>query len=153
MYTCPERPAIVTPRGAPHRMEAKGCDQMAIINRLDNAASVVYNGTTITSNTASTLLLLAPTITKTVDKLSANIGDTLTYTVTVANISLSAITNLPFTDMLPLGALYLTDTFKVNGSAATPTVAGNTLTYTIPSIPAGQSAVITFQVQVSGAAD
>ena len=126
---------------------------MAIINRLDNTASVVYNGTPITSNTASTLLLLAPTITKTVDKLSANVGDTLTYTVTVTNVSLSAITSLPFTDVLPLGALYLTDTFKVNGSAATPTVANNTLTYTIPSISAGQSAVITFQVQVSGTAD
>lgn len=134
-------------------MEAKGCDLVAIINRLDNTASVVYNGTTITSNTASTLLLLAPTIAKTVDKLSASIGDTLTYTVTVTNVSLSAITNLPFTDTLPLGALYLTDTFKVNGSPATPTVANNTLTYTIPSIPAAQSAVITFQVQVKGASD
>ena len=123
---------------------------MATINRLDNTASVVYDGTTVTSNTASTLLLLAPTVVKTVDKLSANIGDTLTYTVTVTNVSLSSITNLPFTDALPLGSSYMADSFAVNGSAATPTVTGNTLTYTIPSIPAAGAAVLTFQVQVVG---
>lgn len=123
---------------------------MALINRLDNTASVVYNGTTITSNPASTLLLLAPTVTKTVDKLSANIGDTLTYTVTVTNVSLSAISNLPFSDTLPPGALYLTDSFTLNGSPVTPGLSDNTLTYTIPSVPAAKSAVISFQVLVEG---
>lgn len=123
---------------------------MAIINRLDNTASVVYNGTTITSNTASTLLLLAPTVSKTVDKLSANIGDTLTYTVTVTNLSLSSVTSLPFTDALPQGSQYVSGSFAVNGSAVTPTVTDNTLTYTIPSIPAAGTAVLTFQVQVTG---
>ena len=123
---------------------------MAIINRLDNTASVVYNGTTVTSNTASTLLLLAPTVAKTVDKLSANIGDTLTYTVTVTNVSLSSVTSLPFTDALPQGSEYVADSFQVNGSAATPTVNSNTLTYTIPSIPAAGTAVLTFQVRVTG---
>jgi uncharacterized repeat protein (TIGR01451 family) len=132
-------------------MEAKGCDaHMAIINRLDNTASVVYNGTTVTSNTASTLLLLAPTVSKTVDKLSANVGDTLTYTVTVTNVSLSSITNLPFTDALPQGSAYVGGSFAVNGTSATPTVTDNTLTYTIPSIPAAGAAVLTFQVRVTG---
>ena len=35
---------------------------MAVINKLDNSASITYGGNTITSNTATTLLLLAPTI-------------------------------------------------------------------------------------------
>ena len=37
-------------------------DHMAVINKLDNSASISYGGNTITSNTATTLLLLAPTI-------------------------------------------------------------------------------------------
>lgn len=131
-------------------MEAKGCDAMALINRLDNTASVSFGGATVPSNTVSTLLSLPPTVVKTVDKLSAVIGDTLTYTVTVTNVSLTAITSLPFSDLLPQGALYLTDSFEVNGSPAVPTVSGNSLSYTIPSIPAAGSAVITFQVLVEG---
>ena len=35
----------------PHRMDAKGCDAMALINRLDNSASVSFEGTSILSNT------------------------------------------------------------------------------------------------------
>ena len=42
-----------------HTLVAKGCDFfMALINRLDNTASVTYNGTTVSSNPVSTLLLL-----------------------------------------------------------------------------------------------
>lgn len=123
---------------------------MAIINKLDNQASLTYGGNTINSNTVSTLLLLAPTLVKSVDKLTANIGDTLTYTLTVTNLSLSALTNLPLSDTIPAGASYLADSFKVNGTAATPTVTNNTLTYTIPSIPASGTALVTFQVSVKG---
>lgn len=123
---------------------------MAIINKLDNQASLTYGGNTINSNTVSTLLLLAPTLVKSVDKLTANIGDTLTYTLTVTNLSLSALTNLPLSDTIPAGASYLADSFKVNGTAATPTVTNSTLTYTIPSIPASGTALVTFQVSVKG---
>jgi uncharacterized repeat protein (TIGR01451 family) len=123
---------------------------MALINRLDNTASVSFEDTSILSNTVSTLLSLPPTVVKAVDKLSASIGETLTYTVTITNVSLSAISNLPFTDTQPQGCVYLTDTFKVNGSSATPAVTSNTLSYTIPSVPAVGSTVVTFQVQVTG---
>ena len=123
---------------------------MAIINKLDNQASVTYGGNTINSNTATTLLLLAPTILKAVDKPTANIGDTLTYTITITNLALSPITNLPLTDTIPQGATYQSGSFAVNGTAATPTISGNTLTYTIPSIPAAGTAIATFQVLVKG---
>ena len=123
---------------------------MAIINKVDNAASVTYGGSPINSNTVSTLLLLAPTIVKAVDKATASIGDKLTYTVTITNLSLSALTNLPFTDTLPAGVTYVTDSFTVNSTKATPTVTSSTLTYTIPSIAAGATATIQFQVNVVG---
>lgn len=123
---------------------------MAVINQLQNTASVTYGGNPVNSNTVTTLLLLPPTILKAVDKLTASIGDTLTYTVTITNVSLSALTNLPFSDSLPAGGTYVTDSFKVNGAAATPTLNANTLTYTIPNIAAGGTAVLTFQVKVVG---
>ena len=123
---------------------------MAIINKLDNLASITYGGNTMNSNTVSTLLLLAPTILKAVDKPAASIGDTLTYTITISNLALSALTNLPLTDTIADGAVYQPDSFRVNGTAATPTITNNTLTYTIPTIPAVGTAVITFQVLVKG---
>lgn len=123
---------------------------MALINKIDNAASIVYDGATITSNTVETLLSLPPTIVKVVDKLTAKVGDTLVYTITVTNVALSAITNVPFTDIIADGATYATDSFKVNGTAATPTVTDKTITYTIPSIAALGIATIQFQVTVVG---
>lgn len=123
---------------------------MAIINKLENTASISYGGNTITSNAVDTLLLLAPTILKAVDKLTASLNDTLTYTVTITNLGLSAITNLPFTDVLPTGSTYVSASFTANGAAATPSVASNTLTYTIPTIAALGTAVLQFQVKVVG---
>ena len=123
---------------------------MAVINKLDNAASITYNGSTINSNTVSTLLLVAPTVVKAVDRIVASAGETLTYTVTVTNLGLGALTNVPFTDPLPAGSTFVTGSFTVNSAAATPVITGNTLTYTIPSIAALGSAVIRFQVLVVG---
>lgn len=123
---------------------------MALINKLDNTASVTYGGSPVNSNTVSTVLLLAPTILKAVDKLTASIGETLTYTVTITNVGLSQLTNLPFTDVLPNGSTFVTGSFTVNGSAATPTLTSNTVTYTIPTIAALGTASIQFQVKVVG---
>lgn len=123
---------------------------MAIINKLDNTASVTYGGNPINSNSVSTVLLLQPTLLKAVDKLTASIGDTLTYTITVTNVSLNALTNLPFTDTIPTGATFVTESFTVNGTAATPTVTNNTLTYTIPTIASLGTASVQFQVKVVG---
>ena len=90
---------------------------MAIINKINNIASIEYGGKTISSLPVETLLLLAPTIVKLVDKPIAAIGETLTYTVTIVNIAIGSITNLPFTDAIPAGSTYVPDSFKVNNSA------------------------------------
>lgn len=123
---------------------------MAIINKLENIASLSYGGTTINSNPVDTLLLLAPTIVKTVDKLTASIGDTLTYTIVITNVGLSPIDKLPLTDVLPAGSTFVSGSFTVNGTVATPTLTANTLTYTIPSIDALGVTTITFQTKVVG---
>lgn len=123
---------------------------MALINKLDNSASITYDGNTIDSNSVSTLLLLPPAVVKVVDKVIASIGETLTYTVTVTNVALGPLTDIPFTDTIPNGATYVSDSFKVNGAAVTPILTGNTLTYTIPNIAALGIASIQFQVEVVG---
>ena len=123
---------------------------MALINKIDNSSSITYGGNTITSNTVTTALLLAPTMLKAVDKLTASIGDTLTYTITITNPALQAITNIPFTDTIAAGATYVASSFTVNGSAATPTITGSTLTYTIPTIASLATATITFKVDAVG---
>lgn len=123
---------------------------MALINKLDNTASVAYLGNTITSNTVETLLLLAPTVVKAVDKAVASIGDTLTYTVVITNLGLGALTNLPFTDVLSAGCTYVDGSFTLNGTAATPTLTAGSLNFTIPTVAALGTATIRFQVNIVG---
>lgn len=123
---------------------------MAIINSIENSASISYGGSTINSNTVTTILLLPPLIVKAVDKLLASIGEDLTYTITITNVGLSSITNLPFSDVIPEGSEYVTGSFTVNGTSATPTITGSTLSYTIPTVGILGTATITFQVEVVG---
>lgn len=123
---------------------------MSIINKIENIASIEYGGETIESLPAETLLLLAPTILKAVDKPVAAIGETLTYTITVTNIALGAINDIPFSDVIPTGSSYVADSFKVNGSSVTPTITDDTLEYTIPSIAGLGTAIIQFQVTAVG---
>lgn len=126
---------------------------MAIINQLVNAASVTVDGSVVTSLPVTTLLQLAPTIVKSVDiTVGAKVGDTLTYTVVLTNLNLSAISNAEFSDALPEGCEYVTGSFKVNGTTATPTYTAATrlLTYTFAPIAALGVATITFQVEIIG---
>ncbi len=128
----------------------KGGGKMALINRIDNIASVTYDGETIDSLPAETLLLLAPTITKAVDMPTASIGDILTYDVTITNVGLTEITDLAFSDTIPAGSEYVDGSFKLDGTTVTPVIAGGVLSYTIPTITALGNAVIQFQVEVIG---
>lgn len=123
---------------------------MAIINKIDNFATITYDGIPINSNTVETLLLVAPTILKAVDKLTANVGDTLTYTITITNLALTTLTNLPFSDTVPSGSNYVDGSFKVNGSTVTPQINNNILTYTIPSVPISGVTTIEFEVTIVG---
>lgn len=123
---------------------------MALINKLTNVSSVTFGGVPINSNSVETLLTLAPTLLKTTDKTVASVGDTLAYTTAINNASLAPLTNLPFTDVLPVGCTYLTDTFKVAGTKVTPTVTNNTITYTIPVVPAAGSVLVEMQAKIVG---
>ena len=123
---------------------------MATITSVSNTASATFNGNVTQSAPAVTQLTLDPTITKTVDKPTASIGEILTYTVTIGNESEVPITNVTFSDTLPVGTSYVTGSFTVNGVSVTPSISGSTISYQIPSIDAAANSVITLQAMVVG---
>lgn len=123
---------------------------MATITSISNTASATYNGNTTQSLPAITQLTLDPSITKTVDKATAAIGEILTYNITISNESEVPISGVTFSDAIPVGSNYVTGSFTVNGTSVTPSISGNTLSYEISSIEANGSSVITLQVMVVG---
>lgn len=75
-------------------------------------------------------------------------GGTITYTITITNLSLSPITNFIFEDTIPTGMSYATGTFTVGGVSQTPTIASQLLSYTIASLPLGIT-IVTFVCNVA----
>ena len=65
--------------------------------------------------------LYAPriTATKTVDQATANLGDTLTYSVAVQNTGQDGATNSTFTDHLPTGVMFVPGSIRLNGALVT----------------------------------
>lgn len=97
------------------------------------------------SNTVDTQINSAiVTSTKTADLAFANVGDIITYTVNLQNTGNVAANNVVLTDAIPAGTTF------VAGSLTGATGTLPTLTLTSP-VPAGGSAVVTFQVKVGSA--
>jgi len=89
-----------------------------------------------------TAVAAAPTITKTLSAENAQLGDTITVTIQVTTDTATATVS----DTLPGELSYLIGSFQVDGNPAMPTVAGQTISYTLSS-----SGTITFDVQVTSA--
>lgn len=85
-------------------------------------------------------------IQKTVDRAAADIGDTLNYVVTVSNTAGGTITKIPIVDPIPTGTTYVAGSAS-SGGAFDP--AANTVSWTLPSLPAGQSATVSFGVIIN----
>ncbi|WP_333490450.1 DUF6923 family protein, partial [Bacillus mobilis] len=118
-------------------------------NPILNTASVQGDNTAQTfSNEVSTQINYAVlSSTKSVDKAIANVGDTLTYTVTLTNTGNVSADNVLFTDPIPNGTTFVANSFTINGvpqPGANPGAGVN-----IGSIAAGASVTVTFQVTVS----
>ena len=116
-------------------------------NPIPNTATVTDpSGTTITTNQVTTTVnhadLTAPgSFVKTVDLAFAEPGDVLTYTMSLTNTGNVAADNVVLTDAVPAGTTFVAG--SVIGATGTPP----TLTLN-SSIPAGGTAVVSFQVQV-----
>lgn len=93
-----------------------------------------------------TLLNAAPeTFSKTVDKAHADIGDVLTYTVTVNNPNNFTINNVLVTDAIPAGTTYLGNLIVSAPFTGTAPASGITIT----SIGPDDAVTISWQVQVN----
>lgn len=95
-----------------------------------------------------TILNVAPeTFTKTVDKAFADIGDILTYTITVNNPNNTPALNVLVTDPTPAGTSYVGNISSNLSFTGADLATG----ITFPSIPANGTATLSWQVQVNTA--
>jgi len=83
------------------------------------------------------------TLSKSVDKSSAQVGDILTYSITYQNISGGGLTNAKIEDPIPSGTTY------VNGSATSGgTFDGTKVIWNLGNLDPGASGSVQFQVRV-----
>lgn len=75
-------------------------------------------------------------------------GGSITYTIVITNLSLTALTNFNLLDTIPTGMSYTASSFKVNGSAQTPTITNQDLSYQFATLPVGVTTV-TFDCTVA----
>jgi len=103
------------------------------------------SGTTTTSTLSNSVIVAAPTLAKTASSSSAVVGDVVTFKVTATNPLSTPLSYIVVTDTLPAGMNYTTHVTTLG----TATNSGQTITWTIPSIPANGSAQLTLAVTVS----
>lgn len=104
--------------------------------------------TELTSDAVITQLISELTIIKTADKALWADNSYLTYTVTITNNESQNFTTASFTDLLDTTKIVLVDdSVKVNGDTETYTYDAGLLSVTLPDINAGDTVIITFQVQ------
>ena len=127
-----------------------------------NQAQITYNGRTVLSNIAQGEIIDPVSISKTALGETYLAGETKVYVVTLTNTSSTALTNITVTDTLgsytsegetfyPLtytGPILLFVNGEPSGSI-TPAQVAPTLTYVIPSLPAGGNVTIVYETQVN----
>ncbi len=88
---------------------------------------------------------------KTVDDPSPNVGDTVTFTLTVANAGPDTATSISVEDTVPTGFTYVAA--SISGGDARDDSAAPLLTWTINSLASGASVDLTFQAEVLASGD
>ncbi|MCU5460027.1 cell surface protein, partial [Bacillus cereus] len=107
------------------------------------------NGTPVTTST-STNIVTNPVLDamiamiKSVDQTLVTLGDTITYTTILTNTGNTNATNITFTDLIPNGTTFITDSVTING--ITQIGLNPNTGITIGSIAANSSISIVFQV-------
>ena len=85
-------------------------------------------------------------VTKTVDNATPNVGDTITFTVTVNNNGPNSATNVQVNDLLPTGLVYIANTASQGNYFST------TGTWTVGNVNNGDQATLTILARVANPA-
>lgn len=101
-----------------------------------NGASGTSTSTTSTTQTS----YASVTTDKSVSPEFANVGDVLTYTITLQNSGNASANNVVITDPVPAGTTFVAG--SVTGATGTPP------TLNVATIPAGGTVVVTYQVKI-----
>ncbi|HDR7795235.1 TPA: DUF11 domain-containing protein [Bacillus luti] len=110
------------------------------------AGGTTFNGLA-TSNSAGTQINLADINgTKSVNKIFTDIGETLTYSISLANIGNISATNVIYTDPIPSGTTFIPGSVTVNGVTQAGANPANGIS--VGSIAANSTTTISFQVFV-----
>ncbi len=89
-------------------------------------------------------------IEKSNDKPSASVGDTVTYTLVVANDGESPVFDVEVTDALPGGFTYVPGSTTINGSSEPdPSISGNNLTWNVGTVISGEPVTIVYQATIA----
>ncbi|TCJ83740.1 UNVERIFIED_ORG: putative repeat protein (TIGR01451 family) [Bacillus cereus] len=126
-------------------------------NPISNTANITFQytpiagGTTFnglaTSNSAGTQINLADINgTKSVNKIFTDIGETLTYSIALANIGNIAATNVLYTDPIPSGTTFIPGSVTVNGVTQAGANPANGIS--VGTIAANSTTTVSFQVFV-----
>ncbi|UHD18276.1 DUF7933 domain-containing protein [Thiocapsa bogorovii] len=75
-----------------------------------------------------------------------NPGDTLRYSLVLSNNGDEDLTNVSLTDTIPTGLIYVSG--SANATGGTPTVVGQSLSWSVPTLAAGDFEVLVFNVTV-----
>ena len=108
-------------------------------------ANIVHNHIPLDTAVATGL-----SITKTGDRQTAEIGDTVQYTITIRQTAGSPLQTVNVVDRLPRGFTYIEGTARANGVAVAEPLGkpGPTLGFTTGPIQVGQQIVLTYRVRV-----
>ena len=113
----------------------------ATITHADQFDPVLTNNTATTSTNPQQVAL---SVTKTVNDPTPNVGETIAYTITLANNGPSDATNVILQDMLPAGLTFV----SAQPSQGTYVQGTPTSTWTVGSVANGSSAVLTIRATV-----
>ena len=96
------------------------------------------------------------TLAKSVDKPTPTVGDTVTYTISYANVGTNRAANVVVTDTIPQHTTYVPNSVTLNGTAQTdvldgdPTqVSGLLISVNLNNIAVGQNGVIKYKVKIN----
>ena len=105
-------------------------------NTAVSKASVDGTELTFTSNTVTAELFDTGTLSllKEQNKDIVSTGSTISYTITITNNGTTDLTNVVFTDTIPTGLEFVVGSFKVDSAVETPSITGQDIEYTIPTI-------------------